>query len=870
MGFRSIVGRQAKVDNVHLYQVNENGSPETLIKDDFERQSLGSNWIKESISEHGTSDALRASIKNGVLVLNHQGGKKDTWVRSKRSFSFQGETTVFEFTLVSRAPHEHNPAIVLGTEPYQPGETSHVLLSDVGQQSPGFNFAMIDGQWRSDQVSEQTSRANQKVPDLNSNTYMDLSRVIYEQGMDNDIIDDASIQTGTIQEGKLVVDDNEYRALIFGPEATMRRTNLQKALELVRSGGTVLFYGQLPVASTEKGRHDAQLDRLLEQLLGTEISSSMPPSMLSKNFEHGGFCAFIPGNQQELADSLSSHIHEDVKILNGNFNYSHRQAGNSDIYLFQNRQEHPTTLHARLRSDGVPEHWNLFTGTVEPVDGFERNNGHTTIKHRLEGNTAELIMVRPGKQQNQPFTLNKPLKEEKLPNEWQFSVIPTRDNQWGSFRWPPSDRIIGPEVRSFHYRKEEDQTGTDLGWHRKTFDHADWDTYRYDSGPYWLTVGPISSGANRVRADLLKNIKGIEAGDHLTAGQKKRTWKTVVFSQKLGRRETIGGRPDGAIDPNFVNLPDGHRFLFTRLRSPRKQLLGLQVKLRSNEPNLWVNGTRQPFRGTVGKLPLQQGINTVLLEIPNGGRGSLYVQSHLPEDKNYKQKQAHPDLGSSIDLPSPYLQSFRQHPNVRYDVKPRDENRVGWYRFKVPPGTRKLKLPNQRGTRAWLDGKRVPVRGNEVILNQPAKHTSTMALRVSMKPGAYAGAAFPEPIRLVISEGTMTLGDWTKRGLPTYSGIGTYKRSVRLTAEQAKREIRLRLGKVRVAAEVFVNGTSAGVRVARPFRFNLTGMVKPGKNKISVHVANTLGPEYKAISPIVGPTASGLFGPVKLRFYRNE
>ncbi len=43
-----------------------------------------------------------------------------------------------------------------------------------------------------------------------------------------------------------------------------------------------------------------------------------------------------------------------------------------------------------------------------------------------------------------------------------------------------------------------------------------------------------------------------------------------------------------------------------------------------------------------------------------------------------------------------------------------------------------------------------------------------------------------------------------------------------------------------VAAEVFVNGESVGIRVAAPFKFNLSKFIKSGENQIEVRVANTL------------------------------
>ena len=47
-----------------------------------------------------------------------------------------------------------------------------------------------------------------------------------------------------------------------------------------------------------------------------------------------------------------------------------------------------------------------------------------------------------------------------------------------------------------------------------------------------------------------------------------------------------------------------------------------------------------------------------------------------------------------------------------------------------------------------------------------------------------------------------------------------------------------------VAAKVFVNGKPAGIKVAAPYKFDLSGMVQSGENEIEVRVANTLAPLY--------------------------
>jgi hypothetical protein len=115
--------------------------------------------------------------------------------------------------------------------------------------------------------------------------------------------------------------------------------------------------------------------------------------------------------------------------------------------------------------------------------------------------------------------------------------------------------------------------------------------------------------------------------------------------------------------------------------------------------------------------------------------------------------------------------------------------------------------------------------------------------------------------------GVMALGDWSQLGiLNNYSGGVRYGTTVTLTAEQAAAPVELDLGGVTATAEVFVNGKSIAVRVAPPWKVELTGALKAGENRLDILVYNTLANHYQTLpSNYRGSPLSGLAGPVRLR-----
>ena len=105
--------------------------------------------------------------------------------------------------------------------------------------------------------------------------------------------------------------------------------------------------------------------------------------------------------------------------------------------------------------------------------------------------------------------------------------------------------------------------------------------------------------------------------------------------------------------------------------------------------------------------------------------------------------------------------------------------------------------------------------------------------------------------------------------MKTYSGGMWYRKTLNLTAEQTNSsKITLDLGKVVASAEVIVNGKSSGSKESSPWKFDLTGKLHAGENRIEILVYNTLGNHFLTTpSMYVGRTHSGLKGPVRLKFY---
>jgi hypothetical protein len=119
-------------------------------------------------------------------------------------------------------------------------------------------------------------------------------------------------------------------------------------------------------------------------------------------------------------------------------------------------------------------------------------------------------------------------------------------------------------------------------------------------------------------------------------------------------------------------------------------------------------------------------------------------------------------------------------------------------------------------------------------------------------------------------------------GIKYFSGTATYLKSFEVSEAWSKEDLRveLSLGELRNVAEVTVNGKPLGILWKPPYKVDVTGLLKPGKNELKIDITNLWAnriagdeklPREKRVTrltqklPVQGPHPSGLFGPVQLR-----
>jgi hypothetical protein len=735
-------------------------------------------------------------------------------------------------------------------------------------------------------------------------TTFNLAKIIYKNGIDFDFIDDTSLCNGDVDDKKLDVSGIKFHAIVLPPMTTIITETLEKIKEFYDNGGTVIAFHRLPNASQENGRDDPYIRSLIKGIFGVTADDNVISQQENKN---GGKAFFLPDNENSIPEIISNAIVTDVVASEKDIFHTHQKIGDINVYFLFNVKPEKRNITFTFRVCGEPEIWDSFTGETKPVHRFESQDDRTKVRLDMEAYEGVLLVFDPsknttevlednlttiakvehhnanieiqgfdntggkkkalvrynGKEYVAEAELDTPPTPITLDGDWGFSLEPTMDNKWGDFRYPPSEEYIGAEARRFRYMEE---TGIELGWHELSFDDSSWQEVTHSYGPYWWTIGPFEEG-NEPK-DLIDEAQKIEPDKQYELEGNSYQWQRYSFSQKYGCEEKGVQNKSGdglkGVSEDFLvfdaveNIQNAVRYLFTYVYSPDEKDyvfdFGEKVNLQA-----WING-EQVMSVTQKTIRLKDGWNSVLLKLvqPKGEKIETYAVFHNASNE------------TSSDPYFPLLRWFVEPQDLIYDITPQKEKRVGWYRFDAPPGLKSMKLNlNAHGVQAWIDGQPVKVDQGMITLESPLEGVSQVALRVEQKSGCYAGAVFSLPVSFECEEGNIPLGDWCDYGLKTYSGGVIYTKIVSLGKHHLSGKVLLDLGQVNTTAEVHVNGVLVGVRMGRPFLFDVTHLVSEGDNRIQVKVVNTLANHmstYPTNYVYDGQTISGLLGPVTLQF----
>ncbi len=695
-------------------------------------------------------------------------------------------------------------------------------------------------------------------------TAFGLGEHLYGQGIDFDFMDFESLARGETRDGELRVSGEVYRALVIPSMRAVRHSTLQKAVALQRAGGLVVILGSPPEATDRVGRDDPEVAALVRDLRAR---------------------AADPSQVVDLLDTAGERDYRGPGLI------QHRRIGPRDVYMVYGASK---DSEVAFRATGQVELWDPWTGRTRPLPILSQTATTTTLRLPLAEEEPQLIVFQPGTPVAAGPVEAATTHSIPLDGPWEFELKPSLDNRWGDYHWPPTEALIGPEMRQPRHAVE---TRPNPGWEQPSFDDSSWGRVTSGFGPQFWKLGPLPEGIDATVLDAqLAPMEHVDPSAPVEHEGRAYRWQPYAFSWRWGIEGDPGHQgyhglkaqvsddfialgqltyPSSALtDPRYEEEPGGSRhYLWTTVVSDGAR----PARLRTGgigPAAAWLNG------GPVNDpraLDLRPGPNPLLVRFDSVGRGHVVVDVGTPDAPMRRSETPGAAPGATDDrgvvqpvfVQSDLAMTWHGNPDILpFDVHPEVAHPAGWYRFTSPPGLRALSVPGRGAVRVWADGRELTTRaGRRFVVARPSAAPVTVAIRVAQERGHYGGAALPDPIRLECGPGTITPGDWSENdGLASYSGGAWYRRTVTLTAEQAQGQVVLDLGGVVASAEVRINGQPAGTRVAPPWTVDISQHVRPGENRIEILVYNTLANHYGTIpTRYRGSPVSGLLGPVSLR-----
>lgn len=421
---------------------------------------------------------------------------------------------------------------------------------------------------------------------------------------DYDVLDDASLQRGTLDGDALRIGEERYQAIILPGCSVLEAGTVDQLIRFVKAGGLLIAVAQLP-QHILRGTHDQ-----LEQLLALFDTGK---AIFVENADQGA----------AVLDPLTRAIEAPVPTL-------HRHIDGADVIFIPAAFPHATEsnaahwLHADYDFDvsryqrqmrivtrgftGQPQLWNPVTGQRQPVDVTQRADGSVEIMIRFDAAPAALLVWPGDVLQSAPLPHRPSQTLLQLPDEWSYEVEQTLDNRYGDFDKP--DFEGAPPVQTWHFEHRTALLGGDELDSVKSAN--DWSLVVATFGPYgW------SSGVRPVE-DLPKPLRELPEQGGLAGDG----WEPAVYSLSRGIHKddlhapTLG--PKGHVPEEFltlgaINSGEGVQFRTTIWLPEAKDLtFALAAPV---QKSLWINGQAYEERGGgylwMTPVSLRAGMNLI-------------------------------------------------------------------------------------------------------------------------------------------------------------------------------------------------------------------------------------------------------------------
>ena len=682
----------------------------------------------------------------------------------------------------------------------------------------------------------------QAYPEASPRGVFATAQQLSNAGLDYDFLDFRSLRNAGIKDKALHITNEKYRIIILSDMRAIHHSSLEKIRDFYRAGGIVLASGVLPEASSHEGEQDKEVDTILQEIFGLTAREAKEGKTVSRQTNQaGGTGIYVADGAIEkvvprliLPDFIPNE--KGGKVL-------HRRIGERDMYMVMNVEKGSECF---FRSTGKVELWDATDGSIMDLPILRQTEQGTWIRMDKEYTNSYLIVFSPGKPkmlENTKLEIAKPIHTIPVEGEWKVKLVPTLNNQWGDYRLPASNEMIGAEARVFDFKAQE------------------WSEWKKDG---IFGYGP----------QAISNY-GQSQSEEYTFSWEYGVWNNPGSQGYHGLKSKVS-------DGFFILDKGGKHSFSTYVYAPKTDVYRIE-QIQIPADRILING-----KLATQEVKLKKGWHSLVAEYENTTANKLSMWVGEMKDSR--------DRGAVVllrkDAPAPVKPSiyddrvsmlWTSSDHLMYDPY-KGAHPVWEYRFTSVPGMEQMKFSVYGELQnVMVDNQKLKIEPiGEIRKNGINQYVTTLSKRamrceqvtfsVKVQPGYQGPIAIAEPIKISTGEGLLDVGDWSKTGaLKFYSGGMTYKKNFNIPDNFQSNRIMLDLGKVSATCEIKVNGQAVGVRMSPPYNADITPYLKAGENEIEVLVYSTLANHYQTQpTPYRGEPTAGILGPVKIEIYNTN
>lgn len=628
-----------------------------------------------------------------------------------------------------------------------------------------------------------------------------LADRLYNSGRDFDFMDAESIERAEYGDGKIKVSGEEFEVLIIPAMEAMRQSTLESLASLARAGARIWFLGPTPKVSD-----------WLENFPGgnqiSELERSSVEDIVKGMLKLESVRVF--NNSDELIESMAKSFQADFKILSGkiaNPRVLHRNINGDDYYCLYNI---PAGSVCEFRAEGKVTLLDPFSGKERDINVICQQNGVSTISTPL--NSTDFQILRFNRHKKATFaksTLNseKLLSSQELSGKWNFYFKPVLDNSWGDFEWPPSNELIGPQIRFVRSRQN-----LDAGNKKFELEQIGFSSKFLILGPFEKPI--LTSNADDILERFAENSAELKIsmrfgvlGD--SAHQGYHGLKAEISDDFIRLGKIVVG------DTSMIRTAENagnYYYLYTRVYAPRDGYFKILTgDMRPGE--IFLNG--ELIDSLSSSALLRRGANELILRYDShGATHFLFCDTDAPDTQfEFAIKQAPLSMSwngkknilpfdAITDFSSPIILSFESAPALKE------------FQFTIMGDEVKVLVNGKAAELHLLSVGDDSAKTYKARVGNVSKGTSNVEISVNKPmPGFGAAAALRGYIRQTCAVGEIELSSWDKfEGMRTYSGGAVYSKQFELSRDWVGKRIELDIGKVGGLARVRLNGKDASVR----------------------------------------------------------